>query len=496
MKAADRRCLVECFEQRDALGSRDEYSDVVWSRLHYKPFVGAESARSSIDGKGEKDMSRELSVPAAEPEWAAFVAIDWADQKHYWKLVAAGSQKPEQGELNNTPEAVAVWAADLNVRFGGRPVAVCLEQSRGSLVYMLLKFPQLVLFPVHPKMAASMREAFHPSGSKGDPSDTAVLLTILLCHREQLRRLKPDTAETRLLQRLVEQRRLMVNEKTRQSNRLTACLKLYFPQILQWFDEVTSPLVAALLERWPSLSELQRAHDGTLRKVFHQHNCRSEERIQQRIDAIRQAVPATTDSAVLDGEAMAAGGFIALIATLRANIAALDERIAKAFTAHPEMALWNCLPGAGAALAPRLLVAFGTDRQRYAQAHEMECYSGIAPVRAASGQSEWIHFRWACPQFLRQTFHEFAGHSIVRSKWARAYYESQMSKGKSHHAVVRALAFKWIRVLFRCWKNRTPYDEPVYCQSLQKRNSPLKALLADTAWKDVAGFQKLSEDPS
>lgn len=447
-------------------------------------------------------MSNEgMAVTAAvpEPDWAAFVALDWADQKHYWKLAEAGSQKREQGELDNTPEAVAAWAADLNVRFGGRPIAVCLEQSRGSLVYMLLKYPQLVLFPVNPKMGARFREAFHPSGSKGDPSDTDVLLDILVHHRDRLRRLKPDTAQTRLLQRLVEQRRLMVNEKTRQSNRLTACLKLYFPQALKWFDDVTSPLVGALLEQWPDLEKLQRAHDGTLRKFFHQHNCRSAERIQERIDAIRQAVPATTDVAVLEGEAMAAHCLIQLIATLRANIAELEERIAKLYAAHAEKALFEGLPGAGAALAPRLLVAFGTDRERFATAQEMECYSGIAPVRSASGQSEWIHFRWACPKFLRQTFHEFASHSIVKSQWARAYYDLQIGKGKEHHAAVRALAFKWIRVLFRCWKNRTPYDEQTYLQSLQKRNSPLKALLppgAGLGWKDVAGFQKPSADPS
>src|SRR5260221_12496826 len=103
-------------------------------------------------------MSNELAVPAApEPEWAAFVAIDWADRKHYWKLVAAGSQKPEQGELDNTPEAVAMWAAGLNVGFGSRPIAVCLEQSRGSLVYMFLKFPQLDMFPLNPRRDASVR---------------------------------------------------------------------------------------------------------------------------------------------------------------------------------------------------------------------------------------------------------------------------------------------------------------------------------------------------
>ena len=180
-------------------------------------------------------MSNEVAVTTAapEPQWAAFVALDWADQKHSWRLAEASSQKQEQGELDNTPEAVAAWAADLNVRFGGRPIAVCLEQARGALVYMLLKFPHLVLFPVNPQMAARFRQAFYPSGSKDDPVDTRVLLDILLHHRDRLRRLKPDTPETRLLQRLVGQRRLMVNEKTRQSNRLTACLKLYFPQILR-----------------------------------------------------------------------------------------------------------------------------------------------------------------------------------------------------------------------------------------------------------------------
>ena len=151
-------------------------------------------------------MSNEVAVTTAapEPQWAAFVALDWADQKHFWRLSEASSQKQEQGELDNTPEAVAAWAADLNVRFGGRPIAVCLEQTRGALVYMLLQFPQLILFPVNPIMAARFREAFYPSGSKGDPCDTEVLLDILLHHRDRLRRLKPDTVETRLLQRLVE----------------------------------------------------------------------------------------------------------------------------------------------------------------------------------------------------------------------------------------------------------------------------------------------------
>jgi transposase len=440
-------------------------------------------------------MSESLPATASEPVWAAFAAIDWADQKNFWRLAPGGSQKHEQGELENTPEAVEAWAADLQQRFGGRPIAICLEQSRGALVYMLTKYPHLVLFPVHPTTAARYRETFCPSGAKDDPSDTASLLDLLLRHRERLRQLQPDTVETRLLHFLVEERRRTVDEKTRQSNRLTYCLKLYFPQILHWFDDVTSPLVGALLERWPSLDQLQRAHPGTLRKFFADHNCRSAERMQERIDAIYAAVPATNDEAVREAGAMTARGLLALLTTLRSTITAFDRRIAELVAAHPDGELFASLPGAGPVLAPRLIVAFGTRRERYDSALQMQCYSGIAPVKEASSQTKWVHFRFACPKFLRQTFHEFAGHSIGQCEWARAYYQHlRDDEKKSHHAAVRALAYKWIRIIFRCWKDGKPYDESVYLQSRRRRGSLLGTLAPATCvgWKPVAGFQKLS----
>ena len=184
------------------------------------------------------------------------------------EILLSRSQQQEQGELQNTPEAVETWAAGLQQRFRGRPIAVCLEQARGALVYMLTKYSHLVLFPVHPTTAARYRETFCTSGAKDDPNDTAFLLDLLLRHRERLRPLQPDTMETRLLQFLVGERRRTVNERTRQSNRLTDCLKQYFPQILLWFDGVDSPLVGDLLERWPSLDTLRRAHPARCASSF------------------------------------------------------------------------------------------------------------------------------------------------------------------------------------------------------------------------------------
>jgi hypothetical protein len=114
-------------------------------------------------------------------------------------------------------------------------------------------------------------------------------------------------------------------------------------------------------------------------------------------------------------------------------------------------------------------------RDSYHNASEVQTYSGIAPVMEKSGKKQWIHFRWACPKFLRQSFHEWASHSIGYSVWARNYYQQQRNKGQDHHAAVRALAFKWIRITFRCWKDRVAYDESKYLTSLARRGSPLAA---------------------
>jgi hypothetical protein len=124
-------------------------------------------------------------------------------------------------------------------------------------------------------------------------------------------------------------------------------------------------------------------------------------------------------------------------------------------------------------------------RERYGSARDVQSYSGIAPVTESSGKKKWVHFRWACPKFLRQSFHEWAGHSIAQSEWARVFYQQQRHKGKGHHAAVRALAFKWIRVVFRCWKDGVAYDESRYLATLVKRGSPLSAIVVPAPAKTM-----------
>lgn len=429
-----------------------------------------------------------------QTEFAALVAIDWADQKHAWALRIPGSSDRETGTIDHTPEVVDAWAAELRLRFGGRPIAVALEQSRGPLVFTLTKYEHLIIFPVHPTVLVNYRKSFRPSGAKDDPGDARLLLDILMLHRDKLRRLEPDTSETRTLQFMVEERRKLVHERTRYSNRITAHLKMYFPQVLGWFDEIGSTIAADFLERWPCLEQLQRARPATIERFLIDHNSRDHERIAQRLQEIRKAIPATSGAAVLASCSTAIVAWAALLKQVLAAIAIYDEKIDALARAHPDYALMNSFPGAGPALTPRLIAAMGSRRERYQVAQEIQCYSGIAPVVASSGQQHWVHWRWACPKFLRQTFHEWALHSIAYSQRAREYYEQQRAKGKRRNTVIRSSAFKWIRILFRCWKDRQPYDEAAYQRALDARRTkkPTPTPAVELQWKKVAAFSKIA----
>ena len=432
-----------------------------------------------------------------EIEFAAFVGIDWADLKHAWALQIPGHLEVERGDLDHTPQAVEDWVAELGRRFGGRPIAVALEQSRGSLLFMLTKYAHLVLFPVHPTTLYDYRKGFRPSGAKSDPSDAGLLVDLLVRHREKLRRLNPDTEQTRTLQFLVEARRKFVSDKTRYSNRLTAYLKMYFPQVLGWFSEVTSLIAGDFLERWPSLQKVQKARPETLRKFFIQRHSCTVDNVDRRLEEIRSALTATHDVAVTCSCSAAVLALVQILRAVRDAIVSYDQQIETLARQHPDFAIIDSLPGAGPALVPRLIAALGTQRDRYQSASELQSYTGIAPVLASSGKQHWVHWRWACPKFVRQTFHEWAAHSIGSSAWAKAYYEQQRANGKPRNTVVRALAFKWIRILFRCWKDRKPYREDFYREALarhQQRAS--KRAPVQLQWKTCAGFSKITAIPS
>jgi len=402
----------------------------------------------------------------------ACVGLDWGDTRHAVQLQLVDGPI-EQLALEQKPDVLHAWVAQLRQRVHGRRVAIAVEQRKGAVMHALMAYDFLVLYPINPKALARYREAFRTSGAKDDPCDAALLLDLLRKHRDQLRAWQPDTVEARTLQLLCEQRRKLVNQRVALSNRITSLLKQYFPQAVDWVGDVASVQGCDFLQQWPTLAAVQRARPRTLRAFYQRHNCRNSAVIDCRLAPIAAACPLTSDAAIVGPLSLAVHTYATQLRALILAVQTFDTRIAEVFAQHPDHDVFASFPGAGAVCAPRLATAFGTDRARWDSATDIQTHSGIAPVTERSGKALWVHHRLACPKFVKQTFHEFADQSIRFSTWARAYYDQQRGRGNDHHAALRALAYKWIRILFRCWKDRKPYEEATYMDALRRHGSSL-----------------------
>jgi transposase len=406
------------------------------------------------------------------PEVVACIGLDWGDQAHAFAL-QTGANTVQTGTLTNSPEVLHGWLQGLARRFGGRPVALAVETARGPLIHIFSAYPWLLVYPIHPATSKRYREAFVPSGAKNDEPDALVLLELMRWHRPKLRPLQPQDELTRKLGALVELRRDLVDRRTQVVNQLIALLKSFFPQALELAGEkLTVPMALDFLTRWPDPLALKMARPGTLRRFYYAHGLRWPALVEKRLTLLEQMVALTNDPAVLEPARFQLEVLVAQLRVFEKKLPELEAQIEALFKEHSEAFLFRDLPGAGEALRPRLLVAFGTDRSLYPDAESLQKFAGVAPVVVQSSQNRWVHWRWNASRFLRQTIVEWAGKTVPLCLWARAYYERMKALGKKHHVIIRALAFKWIRILWKCWQSRTPYNEAAYLKALTTRHSP------------------------
>lgn len=413
-----------------------------------------------------------------QPQPGLFIGIDWADQKHDIYVIDRHGKGFHQ-ELKHSPEAIETWVAEMLKLADGMPIAIMLEQSRGPLVHALMFRDNVLLFPVNPKQFARYRESY-PGGGKDDPTDAQYLARMLRERIKTLTAWQPDDENTRMLAHLSRQRRKMVDGQTRLRLQLIAQLKSYFPLVLELFGKKKQlPLLLSVLKRWADPRQLRRADRRLIRRVLSDHSIRNDEQQNQLIERIRSAQLLTRDDALITPAAMAVKLLAGQIQQAQNTIKEIDAMIAEAMQQHPKAHLFTKLRGAGPALAPRLLCAFGSQKDRWEDADSLASFSGIAPVTRRSGKQCQVQRRYACPKFLRQTFHEFADSARIYCPWTKARYRMLRDRGMKHHAAIRKLARSWIRILFRVWQTETPFDCDRYLAKLKQRCPEIIPYLTD-----------------
>ncbi len=386
------------------------------------------------------------------------IGLDRSDRTADLHLIDTHTGKVQKQTVATSPEALHDWLAQLRQDHPQARVALCLEQPAANLIVFLETYSWINLYPINPISLQKFRETFVTSRAKDDGKDAQYLAELLLSHHDKLKAWQPDDSQTRQLQQLVLHRRAVVDQRTGLTNRLKALLKAYFPQALELCGEdLWRPLATAFLLKWPTLQSLQKVRKESLKQFYHLQGSRSQTLIEQRLERIDKAVPLTDEIALLQSYTLRVQLICKELQLLDKTLDQFDRQIANGFQQHPDRSIFEALPGAGPVLAPRLLTSMGSERERFPRPGNLQCLSGVAPVTKQSGNKCYIHRRYLCPKFLKQSFHEYAKESILHSRWAAAYYLQQRTKGSQHHTAVRALA--------------------IYEAALKKSKSPLVGLL-------------------
>jgi transposase len=420
------------------------------------------------DQNNNNDLEPITPITAA----AAWIGWDWADQHHDIFLETAEG-KTEKARLPHDPGHIHQWLKALGQRFGTRKVVLGIEACQSALLPIFMQYSWVQLFPVNPKSMARFREVVRPSGSKSDELDCMLMCQLVKAHRSLLTEFVAEDPLTRELICLVSYRRDLVDQRSALANQIKSVLKLFYPLALETLqNDTTSALAADFVLKFPTLRSLQESPKHAVRKFFKGHGCRLTNGLEERLDRVAPAIAVTEDSAWINPHSFMACALADQLKAVIARVKQIEERISILAEQHPNYDLARSLPGAAAVLEPRLIAALGTGHDACPSAEGLAVRDGVAPRRVQSGESCWTTRRLAKPQFEHQTWIEYAKSSLLTCGWARCFVDAKTKAGKSYFTAIRALAFKWIRIIHACWKNGTVYDETIYLSSLEKHGSP------------------------
>src|SRR5215472_10504885 len=212
-------------------------------------------------GRRKSTMNRQENI-------VAWIGVDWADEDHQICEYDVQTGSKQHYAVVHSAESLQEWVNQLRIRYGGKHVAVVLEQARGGLIHALMSTDFIKIYPVNPQSLAKLRKALYPSGAKSDPADAELLEEMARQNPGHFRSWMPDDEATRRLQLLTEGRRKFVEDMTALTNQLTSALKTYYPQALGWAGELSREQACAFLEKWPTLTDLQKSRAFRLREFY------------------------------------------------------------------------------------------------------------------------------------------------------------------------------------------------------------------------------------
>jgi transposase len=396
-------------------------------------------------------------VSFALPEALFFTGVDWAAATHAVCVMDAGGTIAAEFTIGHSADGIATLIRRL-ARYGeagGMPVAI--ERPDGRLVDLLLEAGHPVV-PVKPNAIKTWRDGEVLSGAKSDAGDAAVIAEYLRLRAHKLAVAVPYSGKTKALRTVVRTRGDLVEMRVAATNQLSALLEAHWPGAKAIFADVESPVSLEFLTRYPTPAAAAHLGEKRMAAFCAKHGYSGRRTAAELLARLRHAPPGATGQALSEALRDGVLAAVGVLTALNAAVKNLDRSIAAHLGEHPDGAIFTSLPRSGQINAAQMLAEWGDARPAYAHPDAIAALAGCTPVTKESGKHRAVHFRWACNKRFRAAITTFAGNSRHASPWAAKIYNDARASGKDHPHAVRILARAWIRVIWRCWLDSTPYD--------------------------------------
>ncbi len=393
----------------------------------------------------------------ALPEALFFVGVDWASTVHAVCVMDAAGKILSQFTIEHSADGIAMLVRRLAKLADPADVPVAMERPNGRLVDLLLEAGHPVV-PVKPNAIKTWREGEVLSGAKSDTGDAAVIAEYLRLRQHRLRTATPYSSETKALRTVVRTRDDLVEMRVAATNQLAALLDAHWPGAKAIFADIESPIALAFLTRYPTAAAARHLGEKRLAAFLVKHGYSGRRPAAELLTRLRQAPTGTLDDTLTEAIRDAVLALVAVLTTLGGAVKDLDRSVPAHLGEHPDGAIFTSLPRSGRINAAQMLAEWGDCRQAYESPDSVAALAGCTPVTKESGKHHAVHFRWACNKRFRKAMTTIAHTSRHASPWAAQIYRDAIAAGKDHPHAVRVPARAWIRVIWRCWLDSTPYN--------------------------------------
>lgn len=404
----------------------------------------------------------------------SWVGIDWADQRHTVCVLDGQGKISWTQQVAHQEKEIKRLVQRLQAIKGS--VQVVIETAHGLLVETLMA-TGLTVYAVNPKQAKAWSKDLSVNAPKSDEADAYTLAEGLRLFHTHLRPLAPEDPLTRELRFLCRDEKSLIQERTALLNRWQATLKEYYPLIWEWFSNPNCQTAWDFVLEFSTPSLAQAASRGKLTGFLKRHQIGLSPLWLKQIDQLRKTEPWRADPATEAAKSLLAISTAKQLRNLESILKTYRVRIEALFTQLSDRDIFQSLPGAGAKIGPRLAGELGRDRNRFPEVMSLLCQAGVVPLTEASGKHRSVRIRWGCNKNLRDAVYQWAFVTLERCRWARAFYDAARQAGQNHATALRNLGRKWLKILWRMWQDRRPYDEAKYLRSLEEHGSPLIKLI-------------------